>query len=357
MLQDLGKDIMDRFGPVRLPLDVKQCLMTNPANFEAYVQIDCHMERAQLETGLSQEQILRVAMYHKFDVNKSFRLLKHMDAKFWNISAKQLEAQLSTHTLFPLSKQLTSKDTTIKSFFYMKPSRFTPSETPTSGIIANLLYVMDSLDRFTDPNVSRNNHKIGFIANMNDWTMKHFTVDYCFQFMEALQGKMGPVNVDLFLIVNPPSWFDKVWQIMKPMLSSKFRAKVHMIHQDKLENYLASGYEQYLPQELANGQVDVAAHVKDFIQYRKYVEKRISPQERKPTKDTQRLVQLKIVGEASRRSSLEHKMPQQTTVQRGSRIKVLQRANQGRLHIPTKLDDPDMTISNISDEAENSDTA
>jgi len=252
---------------------------------------------------------------------------------------------------------LTSKDTTIKSFFYMKPSRFTPRETPTSGIIANLLYVMDSLDRFTDPNASRSNHKIGFIANMNDWTMKNFPVDYCLQFMEALQGKMGPIKVDLFLIVNPPSWFDKVWQIMKPMLSSKFRAKVHMIHQDKLEKYLAKGYEKYLPQELANGQVDVASHVEDFIQYRKYVEKRILPEERRPTKDTLHLVQFKTGGEASRRCSLEHKVTLQTTVKRGSRVKILQRANPGLLNIPSNLDDPDMTTSNISDEAESSDKA
>jgi hypothetical protein len=65
--------------------------------------------------------------------------------------------------------------------------------------------------------------KLGFIANMKDWTMDNFSMDYCFQFMQALQGTKGPVKVDLFLIVNPPKWFDKVWNIMKPMLSTAFR--------------------------------------------------------------------------------------------------------------------------------------
>eukprot|EP00977_Amphora_coffeiformis_P018397 scaffold6439_cov167-Amphora_coffeaeformis.AAC.13 len=361
MLQDLGKDRMDRFGPVRRPLDVKQRLLASPADLEAFILLIFQMEVAHLDTVFSQEQILRVAMFHKFDVDKCFRLLKHMDIKFWNISAEQLEAQLLTHTLFPLPKKLTSKDSKIKSFFYMKPSRFSPTDTPTSAIIANLLYVMDSMDRFTDPsNTSKNKSRntIGFIANMNGWTMKNFTVEYCLQFMEALQGKKGPVQVDLFLIVNPPSWFGKVWAIMKPMLSTKFRTKVHMIHQDKLDRHLAAGYEQYLPQELvSNGQVDVASHVNDYIRYRKYVEAEVFPHERQPTKTTQRLVQLKKSvdgGVPSRRASLDSN---KVDVAAPKCLRPLRRENLGRMHSLAKLESTDLTGQSASDMSDGSDVA
>jgi hypothetical protein len=44
---------------------------------------------------------------------------------------------------------------------------------------------------------------IGFVADMNDWTMENFSVSYCYQFMMMLQGRV-PARVRQFLIVNPP---------------------------------------------------------------------------------------------------------------------------------------------------------
>eukprot|EP00957_Ditylum_brightwellii_P192493 14656319-Ditylum_brightwellii.AAC.1 len=53
---------------------------------------------------------------------------------------------------------------------------------------------------------------IGFLANMADWHFSNFS------------GRV-PVRVRLFLIVNPPSWFGKIWKIMRPMLSDDFAKK------------------------------------------------------------------------------------------------------------------------------------
>ena len=303
MMDDLGNGPM-RFGAARRPLDVKRRLLQNSSDLEAFIRLEVETEKHGLQKKFTIEQIFRVALYHNFDVEKSVRLLKHMDERYWNVSADQLAAQLETKTLFPLPSTLMSKDKKIKSFFYMKPSRFVPDDTKTSGIIANLLYVLDSLDQYTEPH-GRN--KIGFIANMNDWTMENFTVDYCLQFMDSLQGKKGPVTVDLFLIVNPPSWFDKVWQIMKPMLSTTFRRKVHMIPETKLSDYLASGYEKYLPSELNNGRLDVPDLVRDFIQFRRYIETKVYPDERRPNKETRRLVRLKTDTGTVRRYSVSSK--------------------------------------------------
>ena len=75
-----------------------------------------------------------------------------------------------------------------------------------------------------------------------------------------------------FLITNPPSWFSKVWKIMKPMLSPAFRKKVHMIPEAKLSQFLPVDYAQYLPDDFQCGQADVPAMVDDFITFRKHVE-------------------------------------------------------------------------------------
>lgn len=300
MLEHLGKGPM-RFGPIR-PLDVKGRLLVNSSDLEAFILLEVETEKHQLQKKFTTYQIFRVALYHNFNVDKSIRLLKQMDQRHWNVTIDQLESQLQTRTLFPLPNELVSKDKKIKSFFYMKPSRFSPNETKTSAIIANLVYVLDSLEHYTD---SETRNKIGFIANMNDWTMENFCVDYCLRFMDVLQGKKGPVKVDLFLIVNPPAWFDKVWQIMKSMLSNTFRRKVHMIPEKKLDKYLAFGYEKYLPSEMKTGRLDVPVLVDDFIRYRSYVEKHVYPDERRPTKETLRMVLPKQgLSSSPRRSSM-----------------------------------------------------
>ena len=204
--------------------------------------------------------------------------------------------------------------------FYMRPSRYTPSVTPTKRIIDNLAYVMHTM-------LSRSSHAdthgIGFLANMDDckftlyfnlstWavaprlfhgsrpyacigryinsiaslthvsinslliagTMKNFDVDYCYQFMMTLQGYVVPVRVQLFLIVNPPSWFDVIWKIMKPMLVPSFRKKVKMIHQDELHKYLQEDYLKYLPDDGMKGigQANTTELVEDFVSYRKYID-------------------------------------------------------------------------------------
>ena len=255
------------FGPVSRSLTIQQSLKAcdNTAAME-FVLLRVKCESAKLSKKFTNEQIFQVAAYKDFSVNKALKLLKNMDPRFINTTIRQIQDQLRTHTLFPL-QQIRSKHA--DSFFYMRPSRFFPEDMPTPTIIANLIYVMDSLyERYRD----YTNHKIGFIANMNDWTMNNFCVDYCFAFMMALQGRSAPVNVDLFLIVNPPAWFGIVWKIMKPMLHPAFRRRVKMIPEKDLDRYLEPGFSKYLPNEFECGQADVSSLVEDFISFRKCVE-------------------------------------------------------------------------------------
>eukprot|EP00977_Amphora_coffeiformis_P005748 scaffold1221_cov207-Amphora_coffeaeformis.AAC.7 len=234
LFASLGEGPMS-FGPVcrgkTIQEELRHC---NSAQVEKIIQLKLACETAGLDQKFTDEQIYRVATYKGFSVGKSVRLLKNMDPRFINTTCRQLKDQLETQTLFPLPSLCGVND--IDDFFYMRPSRHCPASTPTSTVIANLVYVMDCLYE------RRRNyqHKIGFIANMNDWTMAHFSVDYCWQFMQVLQGHTAPGNVDLFLIVNPPAWFDTVWKIMKPMLVPSFRKKSSFHHNKRLEMVVAA---------------------------------------------------------------------------------------------------------------------
>eukprot|EP00797_Seminavis_robusta_P006934 Sro146_g067590.1 n/a (297) ;mRNA; f:64802-65692 len=116
---------------------------------------------------------------------------------------------------------------------------------------------------------------IGFIACMDKWKMKNFDVNYCYQFMMALQGFMVPVKTQLFLIVNPPSWFGGIWTIMRPMLAPSFRKRVKIVPESKIHKYLAPGFEQFLPDDMKSGRANTDAMVEDFIAYRVCVERHL----------------------------------------------------------------------------------
>lgn len=152
--------------------------------------------------------------------------------------------------------------------FYMRPSRYFPRETKTRQVIDNLAYCMSCMMEKEESCVNG----IGFLAYMNDWEMTNFSVDYCASFMRHLQGLVVPVRVKLFLIVNPPGWFDKIWNIMQPMLSPEFRKKVHMIPETELKDFLAPGFRKFLPDDMNCGTVSTNAMVRDFVDYRKSVE-------------------------------------------------------------------------------------
>lgn len=155
--------------------------------------------------------------------------------------------------------------------FYMRPSRYFPNQTSVQTIIDNLCYVMNTI---LEKNSFAQQEGIGFIACMDDWKMKNFDVNYCYQFMMALQGFMVPVKTQLFLIVNPPSWFGAIWKIMKPMLAPSFRKRVKICPESKIAKYLAADYRIHLPDDMTSGIANTDEMVHDFLTYRTAVEKK-----------------------------------------------------------------------------------
>ncbi len=200
----------------------------------------------------------------KFNAKTAWKVMKNFDRKYLTLQATDMEDQLLTKTLFPIPG-LKSADG--HDMFYMRPSRYFPKKTSTKEIIENLGYCMEKM---VDKEKACS-EGIGFLAYMNDWKMQNFSVDYCFQFMMMLQGRV-PARVRLFLIVNPPGWFDAIWKIMKPMLAKDFRKKVHMIPESDVGKFLADDYGAYLPDDMETGKAPTEPMVQDFIAYQKYMD-------------------------------------------------------------------------------------
>jgi len=203
----------------------------------------------------------------KFNASASMKVMKKFDARYLTLKMADpaMEKQLLSKTLFVVP-QLKSKEG--HDVFYMMPSRYFPKKTSTREIIDNLAYCMTTM-------VEKENackEGIAFLANMADWKMVNFSISYCLEFMKMLQGRV-PARVRLFLIVNPPGWFGKIWSIMKPMLAKDFRKKVHIIPTSELDQHLMEGYAQFLPDDIEGGQASTENICQDFVAYRKYVDK------------------------------------------------------------------------------------
>ncbi|KAL7564477.1 hypothetical protein ACA910_001571 [Epithemia clementina (nom. ined.)] len=223
----------------------------------------------------SDAMILRFARcspgVQKFNPKTAWSVMKKFDAtRYLNLrvtTGDLLEAQLRSQTLFCVPG-LQSKDGG-HDVFYMRPSRYVPSETSTQTIIDNLAYCMQCLVERSEKACVEG---IAFLANLTDWTMHNFSVNYCWEFMKMLQGRT-PVRVRLFLIVNPPAWFGVIWKIMKPMLAADFRKKVHMISADQLSDFLMPNFEAVLCDDMTGvGQANTKEMIDDFIAYRKAIE-------------------------------------------------------------------------------------
>lgn len=232
---------------------------------------------------LSDAVLLRYLRHHAFNESETWHALQKLKKpnvrNLFALDATMLHDQLRSKTLFPLPGLRTRGDHEV---FYMKPSRYHPKHTPTSLVIQNLAYIMNCM---LEKKANAENG-IAFLANMNDWTFEHFSTDYCRQFMNMLQGKLVPVRVTMFFIVNPPQWFGKVWQIMKPMLSPSFQKKVYMLSESELFVHLPFNYEQYMPDDFETGRASTVEIVDAFVRRRLQIEADRARTAARPLTDT-----------------------------------------------------------------------
>ena len=156
------------------------------------------------------------------------------------LTCAEMELQLRSKTIFIIPGLQSREGFDV---FYMRPSRYFPRQTKTSTVIDSLAYIMKAMLEREESSTEG----IIFMANMAGWEMSNFSMNYCLQFMKCLQAEHFPVEVRKFLIIDPPSWFDKIWSIMKKMLTPSFQKRVHIIPNSQLGVYLGDRYRTYLP--------------------------------------------------------------------------------------------------------------
>jgi CRAL/TRIO domain len=200
----------------------------------------------------------------KFNEKSAFKVMQKFNPRYLSLKAVDLEKQLMSKTLFVVPGLKSSEGHDV---FYMRPSRYFRSETSTESIIDNLAYCMQTMVE----KEKACTEGIAFVANLEDWTMGNFSVSYCLEFMKMLQGR-SPVRVRMFIIANPPSWFNVIWKIMKSMLASDFRKKVKMIPQSQIGEFLMEGYEAFLYDDMKGGQANTQEMINDFLIHRKEIE-------------------------------------------------------------------------------------
>eukprot|EP00980_Cylindrotheca_fusiformis_P022075 scaffold8966_cov73-Cylindrotheca_fusiformis.AAC.4 len=224
----------------------------------------CNGSYRNLALLSNEMNLFRYACLHSFNARKAKAAIEGCrNRNYLSLEMEgRLKEQFYTQTLFPLPG-LRTKDGNSE-VFYMRPSRYFPRNTDTRLIIQNLCYVLNDMSDTKEK--CRNG--VAFVANMDGWTMDNFSMDYCKRFMHALQGHAVPTKVELFLIVDPPGWFGKIWRIMKSMLSRSFSKKVRIVEQTKLRNYLQEGFEEYLPDEMDIGLKDTTLIVDDYVHRR-----------------------------------------------------------------------------------------
>mmetsp|Transcript_22805 Transcript_22805/g.63420 ORF Transcript_22805/g.63420 Transcript_22805/m.63420 type:complete len:283 (+) Transcript_22805:61-909(+) len=257
-----------RFAPENERTISDQIAALNEKEKLCYDSLVAKWKEEYPDKPFSEDYVLRFARCspgtEKFNEKSALKVMRRFDRRYLDLKATKLEAQLLSKTLFPIPG-LTTKGG--HDLFYMRPSRYFPKKTSTELIIDNLAYCMTTMVE----KEKACTEGIGFLANMDDWKFENFSVDYCFQFMKMLQGRV-PVRVRLFLIVNPPGWFGKIWAIMKPMLAKDFRQKVFMIKQEALSDHLMQDFEELLCDDIAVGKAKTDDIVSDFVKYRKFVE-------------------------------------------------------------------------------------
>jgi hypothetical protein len=132
-----------KFGPYTPEVTAQAQLKTLPIEqLGIFAQVTIACGDAGIQKKFTTNQMLRVLRFTGFNEKKAFSLLKRMDPSFLDMTAQELQDQIMSKTLLPIPHL---KAFTVQDMFYMRPSRFTPGETTVSAVIANLIYVMDSI--------------------------------------------------------------------------------------------------------------------------------------------------------------------------------------------------------------------
>jgi hypothetical protein len=249
----------------------EQIASLQPNHKDAFDKLKTKWNSKPRNVSYTDEMILRFLRAspgdEKFNVKSAYKVMKHYAD--WSI-----KISLSSLTIDKVRRQLESQTLLIPGciskdghqFLYMKPGLYFPQgQEDLDELIRSLIYL---LERMVEKEKS-STEGISFMANMDNWTMSNFSINYAKTFFDTMQGRF-PCRIRLFLIVNPPSWFSMIWRLIRPMMSSSFASKVFLPTKEELPSFI-QGNEDEIPQEFG-GKLNTSEALENFIKYRYIIE-------------------------------------------------------------------------------------
>jgi len=200
-----------------------------------------------------------------FDFKSALKVMKKFDRRFMNLSIMAAERMLIAGCIFPCRGLRSLEGYEV---IYMCMKQYSPKEDSVSAIIDNLVYVVNIMMEREDTSTDG----VALVSNFNGFKMQNFSIAYFHNFILALQGRKIPIRVNMWLLVNTPVWFGSIWQIMRPMMTEDFRKKVCRINEKDLGQFMAKGYEQFLPNDMKGGVLHADRIVQNYILERRHLE-------------------------------------------------------------------------------------
>lgn len=178
--------------------------------------------------------------YRTLCKKKDYHLLKVSD----------VETQLRTETLLiPGACDLYGNPC-----MYMTPGNYDPSNGNLEKLLESLVYLLE--DMTTEG--SRGARGVAVMANMTGLGWSSFSVSFAKSVYDIIQGVYPIRN---FVIMNPPSWFNAMWRLIRPLMGTKSAEKVHLVSDDAIYEYVDKAS---LPLSMGGGS-NYSSVISDYI--------------------------------------------------------------------------------------------
>lgn len=207
------------------------------------------------------ETIIRFAIFHGFNVKRaSTAIVKKHDHPFLKLRLEEDLAKFMRNikTVFPLPGLKSAIGSDV---LYWRPSRYTPSSDQNRLLIENMCYVLNDMNK----TIEQCRNGVLVIVNMDGYSMKNFHRDTQMKLTRITEGQIIPAHLVQILIVNPPTFFERLWKVVRPAFSALFSKRILIIKSSMIANFLMEGYEEYLPDEFISGKKNTSALVDEYV--------------------------------------------------------------------------------------------
>lgn len=218
--------------------------------------------------SLTKIQIFRYACGHDFQYESARKAIgETYDSPYMHLRMNgTLIETFQKRIIMPLPGLRTKDNSQV---IYMRASRYYHSGTSKQHAIDSLYYLLNDMSR------TRDNCRggVSIIANLRGYCVKDFDMDAILQVAKAVEGRVVPTRFTVLLYIEAPKVFLNGWKLLRPMIAPWLAKKVHFIKADQLDNFLVSGFKDFLPDEIEGGWKDTRELIDDYIDLKIYNER------------------------------------------------------------------------------------